>query len=1242
MSAAPPPSIPMRPLLAPSEDFYRLRREGIGFLEQMASQLWTDYNTHDPGITILEALCYAITDLAYRLRWDIKDILAPETPAPDLSQPYPGQAFFTARNILTVNPATPDDFRRLLIDLKEIRNAWVFCKECACGLSYYAWCDVENQLQLSYQAPPEAANIEPKRVSPLGLYEVLIELEADPVLGDLNDRKVERTIVMQDAAGTHQVIMEMRFPDMSLSGGDLWARFLGGEAFSASMTRLGATKDFDVFTDSSLKTDADRDTYIRRHWRDVLYLTFEIVFTSSSDKITIENAALRLFGDNAAKNLTTAASLKDRLLESASGGGFIQLYGKKARSTEAAMSSAKGALLSHRNLDEDYCVVETVGIEEVAVCADVEVAAGADIDYVQARIWIEIENYFNPPIPFQSLQEMMDSGTAVEDVFNGPALGNGFIRQDDLDAAALKTVLRVSDIINKLMDIEGVMSVNQLMLTKYDSEGNVVRGAADPTWGPGGTPIFDVTKSSASWLLYMGSRRLPRLYRNLSRFLFYKNELPFMARMDEANDICNQLRGQQERAKIGGGVVDLNIPKGDFREPEEYFPVQYSLPMVYGTGPAGLPSNASIARQAQARQLKAYLMVFEQILGNAFAQLAHAADLFSLDPSLTRTYFVKEFSESLVVGFADLKEALLNKATVERMVETEAEFHERRNTFLDHLMARFGEDFNEYALLLADAQGRQVALERLTGVKISFLQAFPQVSHDRAKAMNYSRPAQPQGAQSNQAGIKSRVRLLLGDLNLTFNWTVSNLGSNKYQLDFKLTPDIGTDWLEGQITLDAATADAAMLLAYRTAVEQTTIPDSYQIAPESGKYRLVVMNGAVPLGRSPGLFETQGEASATRDRLLNWSANERMLVVEHLLLRPKFPGDALFPACSEGGCTTCGDEDPYSFRLTVVMPGWTAAFTDNLDMRRFAERTIQQEIPSHLLGKICWVGNDGLVENPCDEVVGELAARLIAAASSAGHAAPDDVAACNCANAIYHAFFAVFEKWFEGRELDYVQPDALSAQVEVLFGTSPDRASINCGSVTFAPVWGDVKKLMVGHFQQLARYGQQFERFENAWNTWLQANAAFDWTEERLHDRVEAMLRAGADAGAANDNALCKCAEGIITAYGMHFYDWMKSNLSQGIAFKDFPPFKPNQVNLCPDVSFKPGTEKTIQGLLDGRYAAYTEVSYRLHVLVNLLSELRNTYPAATLHDCDEAGDRNPVRLGSTALGNYPLNTTAS
>ena len=60
-----------------------------------------------------------------------------------------------------------------------------------------------------------------------------------------------------------------------------------------------------------------------------------------------------------------------------------------------------------------------------------------------------------------------------------------------------------------------------------------------------------------------------------------------------------------------------------------------------------------------------------------------------------------------------------------------------------------------------------------------------------------------------------------------------------------------------------------------------------------------------------------------------------------------------------------------------------------------------------------------------------------------------------------------------------------------------------------------------------------------------------------------------------------------------------------------------------------------IADFLKGKYEKYQAVSYRLWILVRQLAELRNVYPGATLHDCDDGSDQNPVRLGSTALGNY-------
>src|SRR5215472_17607141 len=347
------------PPLDPAQDFYGLRRDGIGFVAQMGSKLWTDYNVHDPGITILEALCYAITDVAYRMGWRIEDILAPKVPAADPKQPYPKQAFFTARQILTVNAVKPEDFRRLLIDLAGVRNAWMLCKECVCDASYFAFC-LNDALTLSY-SPPADASVARVQVAPHGLYEVLLELEADAELGDLNGRKVENQIVFHDAEGTHAVIMELRFPDISLVKRDQWQLFLESDgvfadqnSFKVTLQRLGATQDFDLFT--GFANDADRDKYVRDNRRNIFYATFEIDLVPSGKTIVIENAALRLIGAVTAMKSPLAQGLQKVLTEKGKS-GFIQRYRNKEKLALQAVRSAKELLQKDRNLDEDYCLV---------------------------------------------------------------------------------------------------------------------------------------------------------------------------------------------------------------------------------------------------------------------------------------------------------------------------------------------------------------------------------------------------------------------------------------------------------------------------------------------------------------------------------------------------------------------------------------------------------------------------------------------------------------------------------------------------------------------------------------------------------------------------------------------------------------------------------------------------------------------------------------------------------------------
>ena len=101
-------------------DFDKLRTEGIGYLGKLSGKIWTDHNVHDPGITILEVLCYALLDLGYRTNLPAEDIFTRKSE--DKSK---DDNFFTPAQILACNPLTITDYRKLLIDIEGVKNAWL-------------------------------------------------------------------------------------------------------------------------------------------------------------------------------------------------------------------------------------------------------------------------------------------------------------------------------------------------------------------------------------------------------------------------------------------------------------------------------------------------------------------------------------------------------------------------------------------------------------------------------------------------------------------------------------------------------------------------------------------------------------------------------------------------------------------------------------------------------------------------------------------------------------------------------------------------------------------------------------------------------------------------------------------------------------------------------------------------------------------------------------------------------------
>jgi uncharacterized protein len=127
-------------------------------VRHLARERWTDHNLHDPGITMLELLAYALTELAYRHTLPLEDLLAaPEGLAPQFHAP---------RAVLPNRPLTELDWRKLLIDLEDVKNAWIEPVD-----DVALWADLRRR-ELQWNPPPHGAR---ERVMLRGLYRVRVE-----------------------------------------------------------------------------------------------------------------------------------------------------------------------------------------------------------------------------------------------------------------------------------------------------------------------------------------------------------------------------------------------------------------------------------------------------------------------------------------------------------------------------------------------------------------------------------------------------------------------------------------------------------------------------------------------------------------------------------------------------------------------------------------------------------------------------------------------------------------------------------------------------------------------------------------------------------------------------------------------------------------------------------------------------------------------------------------------------------
>jgi hypothetical protein len=707
--------------LLPAEDYVAMRKAAFKAIEKLGHEHWTDYNNSDPGITMLEAVLYAITDLSYRTGFEIKDLLMPKTEQED---PWK-QIFYTARQILHNSPLSITDYRKLIIDIDGIRNAWL-------------------QPSKEYEVP-------------LWINYNYYEKRKDPGCGCADDTP------------------ETCFGKLSLDP--------------------ATPKDLDTFkkakeealvlaTAATKKKIEDTDKRIEVIEKELMAIGDEDLLKSAAlrrEKLQLEQgrkAAVRKLKelDEEKTMLTGLSFVAPKIVELEGLYNVLIEFEDNVpdEDRDDIRNQVQQRLMCHRNLGEDFLSVNAVEEEEFNIGVSIALEEYADPDEVLAKIFFIIYTYFSPSVPFFTIQQLLDKGYSIDEIFEGPALRHGFIEDKAIEKTDLFRDIRLSDIINEIADIKGVKAITYLHLP----------------FVPDGNPS-ESRRYFAKWINALREQqKIARINPLTSAAIFCKASEVITYNVPDAKNrrpermlkLFNDLKVAERRYKLNGVALDLPVPTGENMDVEDYYPVTFSLPMCYGVSDrAGLPADASPIRKAQALQLRGYLYFFEQLLSDHLVQLNHLRELFTMDDTVKHTLYAKPVEELLTEGqdILDLivdygkddsanPEALLKDfaALLRRITENEQQFEHRRNRFLTHFLARFSEDMSEYDAinrwLMPKQAGRKAIQDKVNLLKDG---EYYKISSNRGKGFDYTKP--DFWDTRNVSGTERRVGRLLGFADIT-------------------------------------------------------------------------------------------------------------------------------------------------------------------------------------------------------------------------------------------------------------------------------------------------------------------------------------------------------------------------------------------------------------------------------------------------------------------------------------------
>lgn len=419
------------------------------------------------------------------------------------------------------------------------------------------------------------------------------------------------------------------------------------------------------------------------------------------------------------------------------------------KSQENTLKEVDDLLMQYRCLGTDFSPSEPLRKDIIRFECDITLDSFAVGEQVLANIFKGIEESISNKPVFTDFSEMEEKGLKVEDLFTGTFTEKGYL--EDFDFNEKVSEIYISEIKEIIYNVEGVLGLENLVFFKND-----IRVFDDyiPFDYDAYPSLIQVDDS-----FFEEQNEGIRFYRNESSYKIDK--IIFKQIYDSLILESNEVYRQKFKNR-------LNNTKGRFKkqEFEKYYSVMRELPALYGLREDELPSKSSNLRKSQANQLRAYLLLFDQMMANHVSQLSNIRQLFSVDIESQKTLFGKVPTDTpaLETIIGDDEESY--KEFLATSIESKSEFYNRKHKILDHLMSRFGETFNTsllgkvYRLQHENCTEEEVN-EFMLSTKVNYAKNLVSLGFERSKSSDYTFREKTE----NLSGIEKRLKLKLGITN---------------------------------------------------------------------------------------------------------------------------------------------------------------------------------------------------------------------------------------------------------------------------------------------------------------------------------------------------------------------------------------------------------------------------------------------------------------------------------------------